>query len=246
MLWAARRETKREEDAAYSLLGIFDIHMPLIYGEGRKKALIRLQKEIQETLKDKSPALDDAPWIVPFERNPRFTGREFQLKKLREIIFAGGRTTKVAVMGLGGVGKTQLVLELVYQIREKHKNCSVIWIPAINIESLHQVYMDIAQHLSIPGWEEDKADVKRLVQGYLSKESVGQWVLVFDNANNINMWMAKPESKPGSGRLIEYLPRSNQGCIIFTTRDRKTAVKLAHQSVVEVPEMNKEVAKELL
>ncbi|KAF2185934.1 HET-domain-containing protein, partial [Zopfia rhizophila CBS 207.26] len=46
MSWTARRETKREEDAAYSLLGIFDIHMPLLYGEGRKKALTRLQKEI--------------------------------------------------------------------------------------------------------------------------------------------------------------------------------------------------------
>ncbi|KAF2191621.1 HET-domain-containing protein, partial [Zopfia rhizophila CBS 207.26] len=46
MSWAERRETKREEDTAYSLLGIFDIHMPLIYGEGRKKAMIRLQKEI--------------------------------------------------------------------------------------------------------------------------------------------------------------------------------------------------------
>ena len=57
MLWAAKRETKREEDAAYSLLGIFDIHMPLIYGEGRKKALVRLHKEIKESFKDKSPAL---------------------------------------------------------------------------------------------------------------------------------------------------------------------------------------------
>ena len=57
MLWAARRETKREEDAAYSLLGVFDIHMPLIYGEGRKKALIRLQKEIRESLKDELPIL---------------------------------------------------------------------------------------------------------------------------------------------------------------------------------------------
>ena len=50
MSWAAKRETKREEDAAYSLLGIFDIHMPLIYGEGRKKALVRLYKEIGEPL----------------------------------------------------------------------------------------------------------------------------------------------------------------------------------------------------
>src|SRR5436305_14020439 len=57
MSWAAKRKTKREEDAAYSLLGIFDIHMPPIYGEGWKKALVRLHKEIKESLKDKSPTL---------------------------------------------------------------------------------------------------------------------------------------------------------------------------------------------
>jgi len=44
--WARKRITKREEDAAYSLLGIFSIHMPLIYGEGRRNALKRLQREI--------------------------------------------------------------------------------------------------------------------------------------------------------------------------------------------------------
>jgi hypothetical protein len=60
MSWATKRETNREEDAAYSLLGIFDIHMPLIYGEGRKNALVRLYKEIKESLKDKSPALPPA------------------------------------------------------------------------------------------------------------------------------------------------------------------------------------------
>lgn len=55
--WARRRETKREEDEAYSLLGIFDIHMPLLYGEGREKAMIRLQKELQESLRDKQRSL---------------------------------------------------------------------------------------------------------------------------------------------------------------------------------------------
>ena len=48
MSWAARRQTKRGEDAAYSLLGIFDIHMPLIYGEGRKKAVTRLKNKIKK------------------------------------------------------------------------------------------------------------------------------------------------------------------------------------------------------
>ncbi|XTI89368.1 hypothetical protein V2W45_1469557 [Cenococcum geophilum] len=50
---AARRETKREEDAACSLLGIFDIDIPPIYGEGRRKEFIRLRKGIEGSLRDK-------------------------------------------------------------------------------------------------------------------------------------------------------------------------------------------------
>ena len=46
--WAQNRDTTRREDWAYSLLGIFDITMPLIYGEGREKAVFRLRKEINE------------------------------------------------------------------------------------------------------------------------------------------------------------------------------------------------------
>lgn len=44
--WADGRETTREEDMAYSLLGIFDIQMPLFYSEGRAKAFKRLHREI--------------------------------------------------------------------------------------------------------------------------------------------------------------------------------------------------------
>ena len=46
MSWVEDRDTTRKEDKAYSLLGIFDVHMPLIYGEGREKAFKRLREEI--------------------------------------------------------------------------------------------------------------------------------------------------------------------------------------------------------
>ncbi|KAI9064953.1 HET-domain-containing protein [Trametes sanguinea] len=46
MSWAARRTTTRPEDRAYSLMGIFDINMPVIYGEGGDRAFRRLQLEI--------------------------------------------------------------------------------------------------------------------------------------------------------------------------------------------------------
>ena len=51
MSWAARRETTRDEDIAYCLLGIFDVNIPLIYGEGLK-AFRRLQEEIMRTTED--------------------------------------------------------------------------------------------------------------------------------------------------------------------------------------------------
>ena len=46
MSWTEKRETTVEEDQAYCLLGIFEVYLPLIYGEGREHALDRLRNEI--------------------------------------------------------------------------------------------------------------------------------------------------------------------------------------------------------
>lgn len=53
MSWAAMRQTTRVEDMAYCLLGLFDVHMPLLYGEGRK-AFRRLQEEVLKKTDDLS------------------------------------------------------------------------------------------------------------------------------------------------------------------------------------------------
>ncbi|KXT08484.1 hypothetical protein AC579_4427 [Pseudocercospora musae] len=53
MSWLSRRQTTRTEDMAYCMLGLFDVHMPLIYGEGRK-AFMRLQMEILKKIDDDS------------------------------------------------------------------------------------------------------------------------------------------------------------------------------------------------
>ena len=52
MSWAAKRKTTRKEDEAYSLLGIFSIYMPLIYGEG-ENAFIRLKEMIDKSINGK-------------------------------------------------------------------------------------------------------------------------------------------------------------------------------------------------
>ena len=53
MAWASRRKTTRKEDVAYCMLGIFEINMPLLYGEG-DKAFLRLQAELVRKSNDQS------------------------------------------------------------------------------------------------------------------------------------------------------------------------------------------------
>lgn len=64
MSWAAARQTRRIEDIAYSLLGIFDVNMPLLYGEGTK-AFFRLQEEILKGSNDQSIFVWGALQIIP-------------------------------------------------------------------------------------------------------------------------------------------------------------------------------------
>ena len=63
MSWAANRQTTRTEDKAYSLLGLFNVNMPLLYGEGQK-AFRRLQHEILQSTNDESifAWTDDRLW----------------------------------------------------------------------------------------------------------------------------------------------------------------------------------------
>ncbi|KAI1429098.1 heterokaryon incompatibility protein-domain-containing protein [Xylaria sp. FL1777] len=68
MSWAASRNTTRIEDQAYSLMGIFDVNMPLIYGEGRK-AFLRLQQEILRVSDDQSLFAWGAPEVFPDMHN---------------------------------------------------------------------------------------------------------------------------------------------------------------------------------
>ncbi|KAJ4303059.1 hypothetical protein N0V90_001950 [Kalmusia sp. IMI 367209] len=65
MKWAEKRETKRGEDMAYSLLGIFNIHMPLIYGEGKTNAFQRLRRKIEKEFSSRRIATEKTGDDIP-------------------------------------------------------------------------------------------------------------------------------------------------------------------------------------
>jgi hypothetical protein len=104
--WMNGRETRKEEDMVYSLLGIFGVSMSLVYGERREKAFRRLRKEIEE-LDEESPRRtrerEHQPFsTVPFAPDPHCVDRPEILSWMHEKCGApGGRA---ALVGLGGIG----------------------------------------------------------------------------------------------------------------------------------------------
>ena len=187
-----------------------------------------------------------AHWLVPFQRNAHFVGRESQLDELGAKLSSDVHCQRVAVVGLGGVGKTQIVLEFAYREREIDSNCSIFWIPAINSATFEQAYLQVGQLLQIPGITEKNADVKQLVKTRLSQESAGRWLIIFDNADDTDMLYRRMYGNHGSLALIDYLPSSRCGSIIFTTRNRKAAINQARNNVINVYEMGQAEAKEVL
>ena len=98
MSWASNRETTRIEDEAYSLMGLFGIHMPLIYGEG-ERAFIRLQEEIMKTVDDQSIFA----WVLTDSKISKEEGWEITgLLAKRPKSFAA--SNDIVSMGIWGKG----------------------------------------------------------------------------------------------------------------------------------------------
>ena len=116
MNWAANRQTTREEDIAYCLMGIFDVNILMMYGEGRK-AFIRLQEEIVKQTQDDSifawqasqQSAAEAPYRGLFASSPREFASEntitpFYTSKAGETnILGNGRVSVSCALDQGGV-----------------------------------------------------------------------------------------------------------------------------------------------
>ncbi|KAJ5101052.1 Tetratricopeptide-like helical [Penicillium angulare] len=186
---------------------------------------------------------DRRHWMVPFARNTRFVGRQEEIRRLENFMSKPLGPNKIAIHGLGGIGKTQIALELAYRIRDKNPECSIFWIPCTNYESVEQTYLNIALTLGISNAESAKA--KEQVKVHLSQASAGRWLLIFDNADDIEMWI-KPEGSTNASPLKNILPYSESGHILFTSRNRRLAVKLAASNVLLVPDVDQSTAMEIL
>ncbi len=160
-------------------------------------------------------------------RNRNFTGRHSMLERLEEAL---RNTSKASVLpqtlhGMGGVGKTQLVVEYVYRHIDQYD--LIWWIAAEQLSSVLRSLTALAERLGL-ATTEDRQQNARIVLDALAGGGL-TWLLVYDNADD-------PDT------LDQFLPTSG-GDVILTSRIQEWA---AVGPAIEVDVFRREESVELL
>jgi len=129
---------------------------------------------------------------------------------------------------------------------------------ASNAARFKQAYRDIATKVDLPGRDDPKVDILRLVYNWLCDERNGRWLMVVDNADDDRV-LSSPGTEPGgvahasehlgeATSLASFLPQARSGWLLVTSRNLLTALNLVGRkyNVIQVEPMTEEDALRLL
>ncbi|KAL5333403.1 hypothetical protein BJX70DRAFT_403594 [Aspergillus crustosus] len=124
---------------------------------------------------------------VPFRSDPDFSdfGLLDQIEEKCKTALAW-----IALVGFGGVGKSQLAIE------------------CFNAARFEQSFWEIAERAKIPGREDPTANIFEMVHDWLQEQTDGQWVLILDHVDNDHFLQEIPANRNGGRErpLNAYIP----------------------------------------
>jgi hypothetical protein len=152
-----------------------------------------------------------------------FVGRDEELDRIhQELQYNGSRRTAV-VHGLGGMGKTQLVLA--YAQRHRDEYLAVFWINSKDVDTLKQGYAAAARriyrehpslvHLKTVAKGGDLDDAVEAVKQWMSHPQNNQWLVIYDNYDTPKL---PGHNEPGTFDIRPFLPEAHHGAVLITMR----------------------------
>ncbi|KAK8037375.1 hypothetical protein PG991_000721 [Apiospora marii] len=175
--------------------------------------------------------------LIGFGRDTDFIQRGDTMAHVHEL--CARQYSRIALVGLGGVGKSQVAIEYAYQIRERSPETWVFWVYASSAVRFEIDFRNIANYAKLPGRENPDTDVLQLVSNWLVSEKSGKWVIVLDNLDSAD-FLFEGQTGPNQNRphLVSYLPSCEKGSILITSRNRDAALKLVElPSIVQLDPM---------
>ena len=240
--WQKGRQTKKEEDMVYSLLGLLEVSLHATYGIGFAEAQSELNHKIAIKYKGGTELVSLSYLVltkcsgtrfdeyslnfslVGTTETQNFVARESQLKTIHTTFADSDGSRKVVVLhGLGGMGKTQLAIA--YAKRHKDDYSAILWVNVKDEDSVNKSFTTIAkqiirEHPNAPllsNLDLDQAPNKATdaVKAWLSTSDNTRWLMICDNYDNPKSSGSKATNALDAGF---FLPQAYQGVVLITTR----------------------------
>ncbi|KAI8272461.1 Kinesin light chain [Colletotrichum sp. SAR11_57] len=205
-----------------------------------------LKEKLQDLKLDKSEDLSVARnphFVIPFPSDPDFVNRSDIWTWIEER--HAGPESRFALVGMGGFGKSQMAIQFAHQLHATSPKTSVFWVHGSTKATFEESYRSIADVLALPHRYNPDVDILVLVRDWLQREDVSPWLMIIDNADDIQMLFSKRNNeKP----ITSYLPKRENSKILITSRNSDAAERLTGnvKMIYTVPTMENEQALQLL
>ncbi|KAK4502648.1 hypothetical protein PRZ48_006074 [Zasmidium cellare] len=187
--------------------------------------------------------------MLPYGRDKHFVGREAVFAELDHALADSGVHSRIGVVGLGGVGKSQVVTEYAYRLQQSQPDTSIFWVHASSRERFRNDYQSIATKLQLQGFDDLKADHLGIVFDWLQSPASGRWLMILDNADSKDLtssWHAAL-STDNDFNIPTYLPKKPGSAVVVTSRDSQAAFDLVgdKERIVKLEAMTEDEAVQL-
>ncbi|KAI0403999.1 putative kinesin [Xylaria palmicola] len=185
--------------------------------------------------------------VIPFDRDEDFVQRGTVLHEIHDLV--GKPASRTALVGMGGVGKSQIAIEYAFQVRERSPETWVFWVHASNAARYEQSLRDIVDYVKLPERRNPQNNIFQLLYNWLRSEKSKKWVLILDNVDDASFLLdssadrgdgqRKDSGGQGIQPLAAYIPYCQHGSVLITTRSKREALKLVElRNIVAVQPMS--------
>ena len=178
----------------------------------------------------------------------KFTGRQATLDLVQGLLGLDvEEQTRIALYGLGGVGKTQVALKVISWYQDTYPQRSIFWLSGRNSAAFRESLSNAAVLCGLVRQDDSTAQPLGQLYEFLAHEENGKWLVVIDNADTadtfgISTGMSRQDSILGLHRrvpIIECIPKCSHGQVLITTNSKIMGEKLSlHGHVEEVLPMD--------
>ncbi|KAF4422157.1 Kinesin light chain [Fusarium acutatum] len=172
---------------------------------------------------------------VPFDRDNDFVARPGMTAWLRDKYSSS--TGRMALVGMGGFGKSQVAINFAYSIHDEDSNLNIFWVHASSKPRFEEAYHAIAERMKLPKRDEPSTDIIALVRDWLQNDDSGSWLMILDNADDVNLFYPKgTDERP----LASFLPKALHGTVLVTSRSLDVAERLtgSRRNIFQVTNMD--------